>query len=129
MTADVARRVARLLTPHRLIVAITLLAGLAAWVGVPATGRTLLATAFLGVCPGAAWVWSFQLVSVWDRVAVALGLSIAATAVVTQTLALAGAWNVGPAYAILAGITFAGVATSPEKLHSLTAGPDRTEQP
>lgn len=126
MTID-ATEIARAVTLRRIIVATTVLAGLSAAVGAPTAVRTFLALTFLAFCPGAAWVGWFGLTSAWDRVALAIGLSVAATVLVAEVLALAGALNVGQVYAILAVITICGVVAQPQGQRSGANDPNRSK--
>lgn len=99
------------------VAVVTLLAGAAVLLDAPAVLRLPLVVAFLLVCPGLAWVPRPRDGSAGDTVALAAAVSIAGAAVVGETMALTGTWRPLVAFAVLTGVTVAGVVVRLRAIH------------
>jgi hypothetical protein len=91
----------------------TLLAGALFALDLGGPIRYVVVIAFVMACPGLAWARLLRLGDAADLAGIGMALSIALTAVVAQTMALARWWSPGVGYLVLAALTVAGLSFEP----------------
>lgn len=94
----------------RYVAVVTVLTALAVMTGSLPALRLPLVVLFAATCPGLGWAGRLKLSDLGDRVAVAVALSVSATVIVSQAMALVGVWSAGGAFLALAVLSVAGVS-------------------
>ena len=95
------------------IAATTLVAGVLFALDLGGPLRYAAVILFVMACPGLAWARLLKLGDAGDLATVGIAMSVAMTAVVAQTMALARWWSPGVGYLVLAAITAGGIALVP----------------
>ena len=94
---------------HLAVAIVALAATIVRLVDAPGAVQIPLVLAFLVFCPGMAWTRRLEPGSWWDRLAVSVGVSLAAEALVGELMALTDRWNADVAFLGLVAFTAAGL--------------------